>query len=618
LAYAVFRDGKLLKASAFGCADLETRRPWRFDTICRLYSMTKTVAVCGLMSLVEEGLIRLEDPVAKFLPSFRQHFLQVASDEQVIRREAQNAEPRCPITLKHLVTHCSGLSYGPALSDAPSCPTEESYCCLINSVDSGEVCDLADWCERLAELPLRCQPGERWEYSYGVDVVGRIIEVVSGKRLSDFLEERILGPLGMHDTRFTVPAAQRNRLASFYRRLDEEQQSERATTTSTNTSTASPTRFRLEDSGDASVFLECGGHSAANSISAHSAPPRRVLAAGGAVGKVLGGLVSTLNDFLRLCLMLQNEGSLPAGGVRVLQRETVQLMSKNLLPEVLGRSEGAWCLETPGLGFGVLGSVAVPHPDANWYDVPGEIGWGGLAGTAWAVDHRERLVVVTFTQVMYELWVDEEVRKAVRLALGVSPPDAAKSTAEALSTPQLVTVTETAATEEEEGHGAFPNAAREPEECSASRPAPGAPQTPPVTPAEAELPEAASAPQDAGSKGLRNSPFRAPEEAPRIGPPKMDWAKFFDTSSPCEVPSGTSPKPAGSGSSSPMAGWLSATPSPQGRVALKRGTQAGSGQPASGDETPSAAKRPRLCYTSTLEGGISTGEGKLQQGCLIA
>ncbi|CAE8632992.1 unnamed protein product, partial [Polarella glacialis] len=128
-------------------------------------------------------------------------------------------------------------------------------------------------------------------------------------------------------------------------------------------------------------------------------------------------MVSTLNDFARLCLMLERGGELD--GIRVLREETVKLMCVNLLQEMTGDPQ-SWCLETSGLGFGILGSVAVSHPEANWFDAPGEVGWGGLAGTAWAMDPKEGLVVISFCQVMYELWIDEELRKAVRSALGFS------------------------------------------------------------------------------------------------------------------------------------------------------------------------------------------------------
>mmetsp|Transcript_39005 Transcript_39005/g.121524 ORF Transcript_39005/g.121524 Transcript_39005/m.121524 type:complete len:641 (+) Transcript_39005:67-1989(+) len=386
LAYAILKDGKLVRASAFGVADVESRTPWRFDTLCRIYSMTKGVAVCGLMRLVEDGRVSLADPVSRFLPAFAQQRLQVVPDDSVVHAEPDHPAPRSEITIKHLLTHCSGLSQGASLGDEPSCGTEEAYEPLIKRVDSGEIGSLEHWCDELAKLPLRFQPGERWEYSYSIDLLGRIIEVVSGKKLDEFLRQEILAPLGMHDTTFALPEAKRERLASFYRRGEDNS-------------------LQCADAIAESLWVE----------------PRQqsVLSAGGTVGSVSGGLVSTLNDYARLCCMLQNGGEL--NGVRVLREDTVQMMFGNLLPEMTGQ-EDSWCLETAGLGFGLLGSVAVPHVDANWYDVPGEIGWGGLAGTAWAVDRRDGLVVLSFCQVMYELWIDEEVRKAARKALGYSEP----------------------------------------------------------------------------------------------------------------------------------------------------------------------------------------------------
>lgn len=382
LSYAVLVDGRLVRARCFGVADLEVGRPWRFDTICRLYSMTKAVTCCGLMMLVEQGRLSLDDPVSKFLPAFGTMKVTQSSPNG----ERTECEPRGPLTLKHLLTHTSGLAYGAALGSPPSCPEEESYVTLMKRADAGEL-SLAEWCDELAAITLHFQPGSHWEYSYGIDVVGRIIEVVSGQPLDIFLDERILRPLGMIDTGFSIPVQKEKRLATFYGRAEEGSESHQAGLEV------------LDRSGD-SRWVAPRQH--------------RVCSGGGTVGSVAGGLVSTLNDFVRLCLMLQRGGELD--GVRLLKPETIQTMSANLLPEITGNHE-SWCLETPGLGFGVLGSVAVSHPGANWFDAPGEVGWGGLAGTAWVVDADAKLVVVSFTQVVYELWIDEDLRKAVRSSL---------------------------------------------------------------------------------------------------------------------------------------------------------------------------------------------------------
>lgn len=379
LAYAVLKDGRLVRARAFGVTDAKSSAPWRFDTICRLYSMTKTVATCGLMCLVEEGVVDLDDEVSKYIPAFEQERLEVVHDESASATSSSPANKKlnAAITLRHLLSHTSGIAYGAAVGLEPNGPAEESYQSLIKKVDAGEIADLAHWCTELAKIPLRFQPGERWEYSYGLDIIGRVIEIASNKKLDEFLKERILQPLGMNDTAFALPETQRHRLAAFYRRDEED------------------------------ALNELDG--VADSLFVH---PRqqKIISAGGMLGSISGGLVSTLNDFVRLCLMIQGGGELD--GIRILKSETIMRMSSNLLPDE------AWCLQTPGLGFSLLGSVAVPHADANWRDVPGEIGWGGLAGTAWAVDFHDKLVVVSFCQVMYELVIDEELREAVRKSLG--------------------------------------------------------------------------------------------------------------------------------------------------------------------------------------------------------
>jgi len=388
-AYAILKDGKLVKANAFGYADVHTRKPWRYDTICRLYSMTKNVAICGLFCLVEDGKVSLDDPVSKFIPAFETQSLQVVSQESMDKRDPENPAPKTAITIQHLVTHTAGLSYGAPLGDEPSCPAEQSYQSLIKRVERREITGIDQWCDEVAQIPLRFHPGEQWEYSYSIDVLGRVMEIISGQPLDEFLRERILVPLGMHDTTFALPESKRSRLATFYRKRTQ------------NHGRGSVCTLEVVDGPASSMWVEPN--------------QSQVLSAGGTVSTISGGLVSTLNDFIRFCLMVQNLGELD--GTRVMKPETVQMMTGNVLPEVTGRPD-CWCLSTTGLGFGALGSVATQHQDANWYDVPGEFGWGGLAGTAWAVDHREKLVVVSFCQVMYELWIDEDVRRATRKALG--------------------------------------------------------------------------------------------------------------------------------------------------------------------------------------------------------
>lgn len=390
LAYAVIRHGHLVASGSYGLADVEENRSWGSDTLCRLFSMTKTVAACGLMALVEDGAVSLDDRLSKYLPEFAAANLQVAANEDVAGPSEDNLPAAQEITLKHLLTHTSGLSYASAMGDEPSCPTEASYSELVTRVDSGDIASLAQWCQELSRVPLRFQPGEMWEYSYALEPVGRVIELTSGKSLDVFLRERILEPLGMDDTAFAVPESKASRLANFYRRQGEGE---------------AETLQNVDSASSGSLWVE----------------PRQtnVLSAGGAVGSVAGGLVSSMDDFARLCLMLQQGGLFQ--GRQILRPETVRSMCENMLPEITGKAD-SWCLSTAGLGFGVLGSVAVPHPDKNWFDIPGEVGWGGLAGTAWAMIPEDGVVTLTFCQVMYELWIDEEVRKAVRKSMGVHPP----------------------------------------------------------------------------------------------------------------------------------------------------------------------------------------------------
>jgi len=434
VSYVVLRNGRVVKTGAFGVTDVETKQPWRYDTICRIYSMTKNVTVLGFMLLVNEGRVSLEDPVSKFFPAFAADRLRVVpNDYRLLSKffpafaSHECVPARTPILVKHLLTHTSGMAYGASGGNPPSNANEEAYQSLIERVDRREFKDLAAWCDELAEMPLRIQPGQRWEYSYGTDLLGRIMEIVSGQRLDTFLQQRIFDPLGMHDTTFALPEAKRERLATLYRRVETEEEG----------------WIRAEEPADSfahSKWVE------------PEQPP--VLSGGGTCGSISGGLVSTINDCARLCLMMHNGGQLD--GVRLFSEEDMAFMTRNLLPELTGK-EDAWCLGTAGLGFSLLGSIAIPHADANWYDVPGEFGWGGLGGTAWAVDRRDGLVVLSFTQVLSELWVDEELRKAVRRALHYKEPpepeekeegnSPGQETKEAAASESVCAVASTAATD---------------------------------------------------------------------------------------------------------------------------------------------------------------------------
>ena len=349
---ALTRGGKLVHSSGRGVRDRETGEPLTPDTIWRIYSMTKPITSVAAMMLWEEGLFELKDPVSHFLPEF--------TDQQVWR-SGSTTNPRLeplhdPMAIWHLLTHTSGLTYG--FMNAH--PVDEMYRKAGFDFSAPEDLDLAGISEQIAGLPLVFQPGTEWNYSMSIDILGRIVEVLSGQSLGDFLRTRIFEPLGMDDTGFFVPEDQAGRLATLY--------------------TPHPT------TGEA-MPLNALGHMALRPPSAHL---------GG------GGLVSTMSDYLRFAEMLRCGGT--AGEVRLLSPRTIRYMTKNHLPGGVDLAEFGRPLfaETTfdGVGFGLLGSVTIDPVKTKVPGSVGDFGWGGAASTFFWVDPVEDLTCVFMTQLL--------------------------------------------------------------------------------------------------------------------------------------------------------------------------------------------------------------------------
>jgi len=344
----VARRGYPAYFRSFGYMDLERRRPMREDTIFRIYSMTKPITSVALMTLFEQGRFQLNDPVHRFLPSWRQPQVYVSGEgEEIVTRPAAR-----PITFRHLLTHTAGLSYGWGEH-----PVDALYRARRIVRERGET--LATFVEKLAEVPLFFDPGERWMYSYATDVCGYLVELLSGKRFDQYLRETIFEPLGMADTDFWVPPEKRDRFAANYERTPEK-------------------TLRLIDDPERSPYLE---------------PP--TFLSGG------GGLVGTTADYFRFCEMLRRGGELD--GRRIIGSRTLRLMTRNHLPGnadlrqlALGRFA-----ETPfeGVGFGLGFAVTLDEVQAGTVGA-GDFYWGGAASTIFWVDPREELVVIFMTQLM--------------------------------------------------------------------------------------------------------------------------------------------------------------------------------------------------------------------------
>lgn len=318
VAECVLKDNRLAYADVRGCRDIERGAPMTPSSLHRCYSLTKPVTGFGLMVLYEEGKLRLDDPVSKYIPSFQQMRVYKDFDRARANPHRRHLEDAVrPITLRHLVTHTSGLSYGPMRMDrkARLCrPSERQqiYEKLVRRVDAGKVQSLEALCDELARLPLLFQPGERYRYSMGMDVIGRVLEVVSGMPLDRFLRERVFGPIGMRDTAFFVSARTAARkLTGLYN----------TEVRGKDRTTKKPCLFR---------FVRRDGSRAEQSSWVVGHTPR-LLAGGGARGSCDGGLVTSLRDQALFCGTVVNLGLSRATGMQVLQPATARLMCKNWL-----------------------------------------------------------------------------------------------------------------------------------------------------------------------------------------------------------------------------------------------------------------------------------------------
>ncbi len=302
--------------------------PLEPNDIFRIYSMTKPVTSVAVMILVEDGLLSLDDKVASVIPAFK--------DVKVF----QDMGPRRPdraMRIRHLLTHTSGLTYGVFGSSA----VDSMYNRAFDKESANQQTDLREWADILASLPLVDDPGDRFNYSVSTDLLGHVVEVVTGQTLDRFFRERIFGPLGMHDTGFQVPAEKRDRLTAMYRPTGD--------------------GLKLGDSPTDGSFTR---------------PPDRL--SGG------GGLVSTARDYLRFCRMLLEGGELE--GVRLLEPETVRLMTSNQLDQDL-----LPILKIPGMGFGMGFAVPAGIEDGTYW-------WAGVANTYFWIDPAEEIIAFAWTQ----------------------------------------------------------------------------------------------------------------------------------------------------------------------------------------------------------------------------
>jgi CubicO group peptidase (beta-lactamase class C family) len=342
----VARHGKMARRSVLGLDSVEKKTRLKIDTVFRIFSMTKPVTAVAMMILWDKGLWKPEDPVGKFIPAF--HHCTVFEGLDDAERPV-TAKPDHPPTLRELLTHTAGLTYGrgEALYDKP-----------YKDADIWGAPTLMEFAERIGRIPLAYQPGTQWLYSLSMDVQGAIIEALTGESLADFMQTQIFGPLKMVDTAFWAPPAKAGRLPKLYR------------------TSRKGGVVELDNN-------PMGGND-------YLSPPR--LAGGG------GGLVSTLDDYARFAQMLLNRGTLD--GVRILSPEAVALMSRNHLPGwMLDAGFGVGAMQIrPGFGYGFNGAVFT-DPEAAGIPVGrGTYEWDGAAGTWFWVDWENDLIFVGMIQ----------------------------------------------------------------------------------------------------------------------------------------------------------------------------------------------------------------------------
>ena len=337
----VARRGRVAHFEARGLMDLETNAPMRKDAIFPIASMTKPVTAVAILMLVEEGKIRLADPVSRFVPEFKDPKVAMRrSDSASEEGEIYTVPAEREVTVHDLITHTSGLGSGGVASEATSR--------IAPRDGTGTV---ADWAAALGAAPLDFQPGTRWSYSglAGIDTLGRIVEVASGLTFDEFLRQRIFEPLGMKDTAFNVPEDKKQRVVTLYRR------------------TPDGLELRAVPAWVATTTLHGGG----------------------------GGLWSTAEDYLQFAQMLVNGGEL--NGTRLLGSRTVALMASNHVGDLYEKAGSVG--GSPGKGFGLTVDVVLDGVAARGdHRSTGSFGWGGAFGTTYWVDPKEDLTAVLMVQ----------------------------------------------------------------------------------------------------------------------------------------------------------------------------------------------------------------------------
>ena len=345
-AICIIKDGKEVYRNEYGEADKENHIPMERNSIFRCYSMTKPVTAVAVMTLVEKGIIALSDPVSNFIPSFK---------NQTVLTEKGYVPAKREVVIQDLLNMTAGLTYPDA-----SFPAGKEMQNMIDKyyadVEAGNPISTYDLAVLIGEQPLEFQPGEGWRYSFCADVLGAVIEVVTGKTYGEYLKETIFEPLGMTETDFYVPIEKQNRFMQNYQYMPETQTMEPCTWQ----------HLGLTYMHKKKPLFESGG----------------------------AGLVSTIDDYSKFVNMMLGKGTL--GNVRILGRKTVEIMTRNnLTPKQLEMYD--WDT-IKGYGYGNLMRVMMDVPASHSFGSEGEFGWDGWLGSYVAMDPKENLAIIYVIQ----------------------------------------------------------------------------------------------------------------------------------------------------------------------------------------------------------------------------
>lgn len=344
VAAAIIKDGEEIYRHNVGFANKEKNQPIDNNTIYRLFSMTKPVTAATMMILLERGLFDLYDPVSKFIPAYKNQMVITANGLQPAKKE---------VTIKDLFNMTSGIPY-PDPTTASGIEMDKLFSKMAQDMDNAKFWSTQEFVEAFASVPLAFEPGSQWLYGVSADIIGALIEVISGKTLAEFMKQELFEPLGMVDTDFWIPADKTNRFAQVY---------------------------EFDQNNVLVPFTK--KHLCLNN---YLTPP--AFQSGGA------GLVSTIDDYSKFAQMLLNNGSY--NGKKILSRKSIELMSSNhLKPEQL---EARTWPSQRGYGYGMLMRTMLSPTDAGCLGSFGEYGWDGWTGNWFFIDPQEKLVAFFMIQ----------------------------------------------------------------------------------------------------------------------------------------------------------------------------------------------------------------------------